>query len=152
MKLWSWEAQQRSSDFSSSPGSSHWLVLILWRPVSFSWIIQSLLICVWWHYWIGLLVSWQWRLEWPQGTTSKQVHSFLFLLSFLPMSLWLVDDHLGIIKIAKTIDQLGPYRMAYLLILSFATRRTWRHYINESDWARHRKLILALSFCVKIKD
>jgi hypothetical protein len=44
---------------------------------------------VFWHYWTGLLVSWQQRLELPQRTTSKQVHiPFSYLPSFFPSFGW----------------------------------------------------------------
>lgn len=58
-----------------------------WRPGGFCWIMPLLPICVWWHFWTGLLGSWQMEtgITSPQRTTSKQVHIPLsYLPSFLP--------------------------------------------------------------------
>ena len=68
-------------------GCSCWFVPIRWRPGNFCWVVPPVLIRVWWT---ELLVSWQWRLELPQRSTSKQVHKPLsYLSSFLPY-LWMV--------------------------------------------------------------
>lgn len=58
-------------------------------------------------FWTGLMISWQRRLELPQGTTSKQVHKCCFPLAFLFPYLFLVCGLEEKLKCLRTFTKVG---------------------------------------------